>query len=252
MARYINDDAPITAGIRTASKITFDQLKQFMINEYNNTQAVLNQNSPFNPSNYTSKDQELEDLMAVISYESKQIAQDLSNINFNLENLMVGSQTSKWYAGDTGNDLCRLNILPSGLCFCGAIAGGDWEQPLFYIIYHDKTQNALRAYIPIQGNVINCDTLSAFGSETNLCNSNLPYNLPQLYNIYKTKNLLVPSTATLSEFIDDDTIIGNSYLKQYGNMQLTGAIPGNPVSPNDGGFNWDAIAEELMTAITVV
>lgn len=46
--------------------------------------------------------------------------------------------------------------------------------------------------------------------------------------------------------------IGNSYLKQYGNLQLTGAIPGNPVSPNDGGFNWDSIAEELMTAITVV
>lgn len=251
MARYINDDAPVVTGIRTADKITFDQLKQFMITEYNKTNAVQTHNSPFNPNDYSSDNEALEDLMAVLSYENNQIIKDLSNIDFDLENLSTNDQAFLWYEGDTGTNLCGLNILPSGLCFCGAVAGGDWEQPLFYIIYHDKTQNALRAYIPIKGNVINCDTLSAFGSETNLCNPNLPYNLMQLYTIYQNKNLLVPSTATLSEFMDDDTIIGNSYLKQYVGLQLRGAIPGNPISANAGGFNWDAIAEELMTAITV-
>lgn len=250
MARYINDDAPITAGIRTADKLAPDQLKQIMITKYNNTNAATNH--PFNQNNYNSENQALEDLMAVLSYEDAQILKDLSNIDFNRENLNISDQNMQWYEGDIGTNLCGINTLPNGLCYCGAIAGGDWEQPLFFIIYHDKTQNALRAYIPIRGNIVNCDTLSAFGSETNLCNPNLPYNLVQLYNIYKTRNLLTPNTTPLSEFMEDDTIIGNSYLQQYGGLHLTGKVPGQTSSPNAAGFNWDAIGDELMTTIKVV
>lgn len=250
MARYINDDAVVTKGLRTANKITPAQLEQFMIQEYNN--ITLPVKTIFDRNNYQSDQQAWEDLTAVISYENKQIANDLSNIDFDLENLIVGDPSTKWYAGDTGTNLCGIQTLSSGLCFCGAVAGGDWEQPLFYILYHDKTVQALRAYIPICGNPVNCDTLSAFGSEVNLSNPNLPYNLPQLYDMYQSKKLLVPANASLTDFIDTSTVATDSYLAQYGNLRLDGAVPGKQVPANAGGFCWDAIKKELLTAITVV
>lgn len=250
MPRYINDDAPITPNIRQAARITTDQLKQIMINEYNHMGSVKQCAYPYNPADYKNIGDALTDLMAVISYESQKVVQDRSNIDFDLENIDATTPPFMGYAGDQGIDLCGLRTIASGLTFCGAIAGGDWEEPLFYIIYYDGTD--LRAYIPIKGNVMNCDTLSAFGSEVNLCNPNAPYNLMQLYNLYKANNLLVPSTTTLSEFVDGDgEVITDSYLKQYGSPVLTGKQPGT-VIPNAGGFNWTAIAEELNTAIQVI
>lgn len=250
MPRYINDDAPVTPNIRQAARITTDQLKQIMINEYNHTASVKQCAYSFNPADYSNIGDALTDLMAVLSYDNPKVAQDRSNIDFDLENIDATTPPFMGYAGDQGTDLCGLRTITSGLTFCGAIAGGDWEEPLFYIIYYDGTD--LRAYIPIKGNVMNCDTLSAFGSELNLYNPNAPYNLMQLYNLYKANNLLVPSTATLSEFVDGDgQIITNSYLKQYGSPVLTGKQPSTVVS-NAGGFNWTAIEEELNTAIQVI
>lgn len=255
MPRYINDDAPPVNGIRTAKRTTPAQLEQLMTDEYDKIHTNPNAplpNDRFDWNDYGSRDQALEDLITVLSYGNHQISTDLSNIDFNLENLMVSGPNAKWYTGDTGTSLCGTQTLSSGLCFCGAVAGGDWEYPLFYIIYHDKMQDVLRAYIPIKGNVLNCDTLSAFGSEVNLCNPNLPYNLPQLYDLYKQKNLLTPTTASLTEFIDDSEIATNSYLQQYGGIRLDGAVPGQKAHAGAGGFNWDAIREELLLAISVV
>lgn len=250
MPRYINDDAPVTPNIRQAARITKDQLKQIMISKYNNAPSVKQFNSPYDENNYPDIGQAITDLVAVLSYEDPKLIQDRSNIDFDLENLDASSPAVYGYAGDQGTDLCGLRTLPSGLTFCGAITGGDWEQPLFYIIYYDGTD--LRAYIPIKGNVVNCDTLSAFGSEVNLCNPNAPYNLIQLHDLYEKNNLLVPSTATLSEFVDSSDIIGNSYLKQYGGLVLVGKQPNGQIPANAGGFNWDAIEEELSVSIQII
>ena len=40
MPRYINDDAPVTPGIRQAARITADDLKQIMIRQYNASVSV--------------------------------------------------------------------------------------------------------------------------------------------------------------------------------------------------------------------
>lgn len=250
MPRYINDDAPVTPNIRQAARITTDQLKQIMVSEYNNAPSVKQFNAPYDENSYPDIGQAVTDLVAVLSYENPKIIQDCSNIDFDLENLDASSPAVFGYAGDQGADLCGLHTLPSGLTFCGAIAGGDWEQPLFYIIYYDGKD--LRAYIPIKGNVVNCDTLSAFGSEVNLCNPNAPYNLIQLYNLYEKNNLLVPATATLGEFVDDSNIIGDSYLKQYGGLALAGKQVNGQIPANAGGFNWPAIEEELSVSIQII
>ena len=250
MPRYINDDAPVTPGIRQAARITADDLKQIMIRQYNASVSVKQCNAVFDENNYSDHNQAVTDLMAVLTCDEPKVSVDRSNIDFDIENLDASTPAVYTYAGDQGADLCGFHTLSSGLTFCGAIAGGDWEYPLFYIMYYDGTD--LRAYIPIKGNVVNCDTLSAFGSEVNLCNPNAPYNLMQLYELYQQNGVLTPNTATLSEFVDDSAIATNSYLQQYGLTLHPSPAPGAAVPANAGGFNWDAIAEELTDAIQVI
>lgn len=251
MARYINDDAPVSPNLRTAKKISITDLEQIMISDYNTAPAGFNQNAVFDQNVYASQGDKDSDLMAVIAYNNLQVKIDMSNIDFDLENLSAESPTLYTYAGDQGSDLCGFHTLPNDFTFCGAVAGGDWEYPLFFIIYYDGT--SLRAYIPIKGNMVNCDTLSAFGSEVNLHNPNAPYNLPQLYDLYKQHGFLTPANATLDEFIDDADIIGNSYLAQYDHLTIV-AANSNPGASGQSyaGFNWDAIADELMQTIQVM
>lgn len=249
MARYINDDAPVSPNLRKAQKLSIADLEAIMIKDYNAAPTLCG-NAHFDPSIYKSTGDKDSDLMAVIACNNDQVAKDISNIDFDLENLSAESPAVYVYSGDVGKDLCGFHTLPNGLTFCGAIAGGDWECPLFFIIYYDGS--TLRSYIPINGNMVNCDTLSAFGSELNLCNPNAPYDLLSLYSLYQQHGFLTPPTATLDEFIDDASIAGNSYLAQYDNLVIEDdgvtAAPGQ----SKAGFNWDAIENELAQTIEVV
>ncbi|MDO8495996.1 MAG: hypothetical protein Q7S43_00905 [bacterium] len=47
----------------------------------------------------------------------------------------------------------------------GCAAGGDWEYPVFFIIYLDHDDITLKSYIPKDGNTWNYDTESAFGND---------------------------------------------------------------------------------------
>jgi len=60
-------------------------------------------------------------------------------------------------------DIMGFKTLDNGLTFLGLQAGGDWEHPIFFIVYSDGSQ--LRAYIPEKGNVFNTDTKQAFGND---------------------------------------------------------------------------------------
>lgn len=49
------------------------------------------------------------------------------------------------------------------LTFLGGSSGGDWEQPVFWIIYYDGKH--LRGYVPKDGNVYNHVTKEALGND---------------------------------------------------------------------------------------
>jgi len=49
-----------------------------------------------------------------------------------------------------------------GFCYLGINAGGDWENPIFFILYYDGEK--IDFYIPKAGNTFNPDTNSAFGN----------------------------------------------------------------------------------------
>lgn len=82
------------------------------------------------------------------------IRKDWSKINFNLENII-----------DDDNEICPyvgFHTLDTGLTFLGLECGGDWEWPVFAIIYHDGKK--LRGYVPSKGNAYHRETKSAYGS----------------------------------------------------------------------------------------
>jgi hypothetical protein len=87
------------------------------------------------------------------------VAQDLSKVSFDLENVCVSREEA--FRGF--DNLVGLHTLPSGLAYLGLGAGGDWEIPIFFIIYWDGKE--LRGYIPKDGNPWNTDTKAAYGND---------------------------------------------------------------------------------------
>lgn len=87
------------------------------------------------------------------------VTKDLSKVTFDLENVCDNRKDA--FRGFA--DLVGLHTLPSGLAYFGIGAGGDWEAPIFFIIYWDGKE--LRGYIPKDGNPWNTDNNSAYGND---------------------------------------------------------------------------------------
>lgn len=51
----------------------------------------------------------------------------------------------------------------NGLTWCGFAAGGDWEHPVFFMVYWDGKK--LRGYVPTDGNPWNTSTKRAYGND---------------------------------------------------------------------------------------
>lgn len=79
------------------------------------------------------------------------------NVEFDWENW----ETKEGFCGS--ESIIGFHTLDNGLSYLGVTAGGDWEMPVFFIIYWDG-QN-LRAYIPTEGNYWNTDINKAYGNE---------------------------------------------------------------------------------------
>jgi hypothetical protein len=86
----------------------------------------------------------------------EKLGKDLK-VEFDLENTALSHN-------DFGPEgLVGLVSLGNGLTFWGMCAGGDWEHPVYWIVYWDGKK--LRAYIPTEGNLWNTDTKQAFGND---------------------------------------------------------------------------------------
>jgi hypothetical protein len=94
-----------------------------------------------------------------LAYLTEQIRKDLGKVEFDSENHEC--EPSEAYCG--AGDICGFRTLSNGLTYLGCMAGGDWETPLFYIIYWDGKK--LRGYIPTDGNLWNTDTKRAYGND---------------------------------------------------------------------------------------
>lgn len=84
------------------------------------------------------------------------IGKDLSKIDFSFENWSYGRNHV------TASPKIMGFQTYGSLTFYGMWAGGDWEYPVFFIVY--AYEGVARAYIPKDGNVYNPKTKSAFGN----------------------------------------------------------------------------------------
>lgn len=87
------------------------------------------------------------------------ILPDIKKVDFDFENCEF-QHTDEF--GQWDGMLGYRNLYP--LSYIGVMAGGDWEYPVYFIIYLDQDGKRLRAYVPKDGNVWNYDTNSAFGN----------------------------------------------------------------------------------------
>lgn len=86
------------------------------------------------------------------------VEKDLSKVQFDTENF-------ECEVGETWgtNTIDGFRTLENGMTYLGCSAGGDWEHPVFFIIYWDGKE--LRGYIPADGNTWNKQYKTAYGSE---------------------------------------------------------------------------------------
>lgn len=93
------------------------------------------------------------------SFFPNSIYKDISKITFDLENFTFGDF----------DDHLKFETLENGLSVFWCCAGGDWETPVHFIIYHDGQR--FRGYVPTNGNTFHKKSKCAYGS------------IPEEYNI---------------------------------------------------------------------
>ena len=105
----------------------------------------------------------MEDNLYILDYISPKFAKDVSKVEFDYENICCGLNNE--YYGKNKNMLNILGVqtLDNDFTFIGFQAGGDWELPIFFIIYYDGKD--IRGYIPKEGNVYNKTTKQALGND---------------------------------------------------------------------------------------
>lgn len=92
-------------------------------------------------------------LMASLELENV-IIKDLSKVNFDWEN--CGCAINQ-------DDPCGFWTTPSGVPTLGCYAGGDWEDPVYFVLY-PESKTSIRAYVPKAGNTWGLSTKAAWGS----------------------------------------------------------------------------------------
>lgn len=93
------------------------------------------------------------------------IGKDISKVEFDFENCNYGEDGPYPSMRDSTNGIRSIYVQGGYFWFIGVTAGGDWEYPVYFIIYLDKDGHTLRGYIPKDGNVWNYKTKSAFGND---------------------------------------------------------------------------------------
>lgn len=86
-------------------------------------------------------------LLSMMAVESKILEKDLK-IQFDWENF---------------DDANVWELSANGFWYLKMWAGGDWEWPVYFVIYWDGSNT--RAYVPTNGNVFNRATKAAYGND---------------------------------------------------------------------------------------
>lgn len=88
---------------------------------------------------------------------------------------------------ETADNLVGFRDLGDGLRTFGKWAGGDWEHPVFFVIYWDGKK--LRVYVPTDGNPWNTDTNWAYGNNEEADWKNAKKRWPDIFRNSKPDHI---------------------------------------------------------------
>lgn len=224
MYLYINTDTTVRSGGRSAVNMTQEELKEALLNKalsicqgtvyYDYIQEELQSNDEDN----------LMHLVVSTIIEDGAVEKD---IKFNVSNENVLCEANM-------GGMMGFHTLANGLTFYGFHMGGDWEHPVFMILYHDGKK--IRLYIPTCGNAVNLDCKCALGSEEDSEN----VDLCKLEKDYKSLGIWIPEN-------DRDDLshpFASMYVAKYGiNRDWT---------VYDGlAYEWSLIQKDIESRIKV-
>lgn len=217
---YINEDKMPQKAKRKAKKVSKEEFLRFMQEEAKKEAEEYGDEI---------NEDDSEDMLYYLVKYNVEIDHDI-NIAFDTENFTTSIEDC---FGDNivREPLLGFHELDNGFMFWGFEAGGDWEYPVFGIVYHDGKR--LRGYIPLCGNTVNTDFMCAFGSEE------FEYLSRDEQDEYLKKYKKYS--------FDEDEV-----RKTDGASKLYAMKYGLKYESKDFGFNWELIEQDIKTFIQVV
>ena len=134
-------------------------------------------------------------------YLFDKLQSDLYKVVFSWENCDWNGEDFDMLEGKA-SQILGYHHLDNGLEYFGILAGGDWEIPLFFIIYTDGKK--LRAYIPTYGNSFNAELGTAIGSE---------YESDKFEKVFEKYAKAYPSILT--EYDDERDFVTHCFIAQF-------------------------------------
>lgn len=218
---FVNSDKKNLSTVgRNVLLITMDSFKEKIVKRARKVDEFFDDSisDPSRPCDFP------DEIMQSLVCNDENIKKDLKFI-VDFENLSANKSTVFGTFPNRGN-LLGFNETPFGMPYLGCMAGGDWELPLFFIIYYDGKK--FRAYMPSYGNVVNLDCKCALGSEEG---SDL---FESVIEKYENKGWLAPGVK------HEGYELMNTYLSQQG------------FDEDSAVGDWNAILEDIANRFNVV
>lgn len=246
--RFINDDFKFSSGVRTAPKITKEELLQKIFDSEND--LIKNDSGDLKECiedrredaiYYTNKEVETK-YWVLYEIIRSILGGNIENgdliYTFDTENVCLKGINDYDENNKLEDDIYRSFITEdNGLTYILVAAGGDWETPVYNAIYWDGKK--VRVYQPTYGNSVNADFKSAFGSEwDSYCEG---VDEKDIYNRYVNEGLIPENWEELQDETESEDYYPTTiYAAKY-----------NIEDPYDIDANIDAMREEIKAAITV-
>jgi len=175
---------------------------------------------PITPEELKKKIEEQFSNAGGVIYQKSVAHDDIAKVQFDGENWDDDS-THGLFA-----EVLGTRTLPNGLTYHGVSAGGDWEFPVFFILYFDGKN--IRGYVPKDGNTWNYKTKSAFGNEDDdgdeddyIDAAEAQYDAAKIIaDIQKRITPKEPSKAKKLKPDTVDTVIAKATLSSFTDLEL--------------------------------
>lgn len=226
MTRYINDDKMPKRPKRVMNKVSKEELWKKMcesVGMYHFSEWKDEYMSEFTAH----------DILRKILHEYDSVKIDMKSIQVDSENLTCDMNDT--FGDDiVGTPMLGLQTINNEYTFFGFELGGDWEYPVFAILYYDG--ELIRAYIPSCGNVVNLDFNCALGSEIDLDRRDeIKFNkFTELYSNIFANN---PKRGIFyTDILEDGEQLEACYQMKYD----------LDVNPENLGYNWKLIQMDIQ------